>query len=185
MRRAFWTLLVGCLLSAPLYGQGYGPTCGYFFPPPKTLLFNRPGLLFQGYPGYRFQRSRHSYYGRYYPKQSYPWRTSYRRPRSNAGHGNGVYSYRVPAPRSGIIQRANSGDVRFHVTPGNALVFIDDKLIGSADDFSRTRDAYVLISGEYDLRIEHPDYQPFQSVLTISPDRSINLNIRLEPVTGE
>jgi hypothetical protein len=86
----------------------------------------------------------------------------------------------VDSPPTGGFIKANSSDIVFDVTPARALVYVDDRLIGSAGDFATRRDRYPLLDGEHDLRIECPGYLPFEARLDVIPDRTLHLNIDLE-----
>jgi hypothetical protein len=79
------------------------------------------------------------------------------------------------------VVRVNTSDIVFNVKPAKALVFIDDHLIGSAGDFATERDRYTLLDGEHDLRLEYPGYRPFASRLKVVPNRTLHLDIQLEP----
>ena len=78
--------------------------------------------------------------------------------------------------------RANFSHLLFNVSPGNALIYFDDKLIGSARSFSSLRERYEVLEGEYTLRIEHPGYNTFENVLKVIPNRTIHLDIELQRI---
>jgi hypothetical protein len=80
------------------------------------------------------------------------------------------------------IVRANTSDLIFRVHPSRALVYVDGKLIGNARDFSNQRERYPLIEGEHSLRIQFPGYEPFQTDMTVIPNRTLTLDIKLERI---
>lgn len=147
----------------------------YFFPPPKSLYYFRPDLYIQRHHP-PFFRHPGPYYRYYYPRSSrFP---RYRPPLKH--YWPGVIVHHLTMPEKTEIVRLNSSDLIFQVEPKNALIYIDDKLIGSAGDFSKDRNAYPILDGEYELRIEHPDFEPYRSTLSVTPDRTLNLELRLK-----
>jgi hypothetical protein len=98
-----------------------------------------------------------------------------------AGASRGIYRLIVDPPPTGGVVRVNTSDLVFNVTPARAMIFIDGKLIGSARDFATERDRYTLLDGEHLLRIEFPGYQPFETVLEVSPNRTLHLDIEMKP----
>jgi len=93
-----------------------------------------------------------------------------------------IYLLAVVGPIDTEIVRANTSDLIFQVHPAKALVFIDGMLIGSARDFATQRDRYTILDGQHDLRIEAPGYEPYQTEMTIMANRTLHLDIELEPL---
>ncbi|RPJ59944.1 MAG: PEGA domain-containing protein [Acidobacteria bacterium] len=153
---------------------------GYYFRPPRTLFHFRPDYLFRpsygygyrshyGYPGYGYG---HGYfngpgYNGYYPN----W----------VGGLGGTYSTYLQSPAGMEVVRSNTADLIFTVTPARAKIFVDGKLIGSARDFASARDRYMVLDGTHELRVEYPGYKPFQTELDIQPNRTVHLEIELDP----
>jgi hypothetical protein len=148
----------------------------YFFPPPKSLYYFRPDLYIQRHHP-PFFRHPGPYYRYYYPRSPHRF-PRYRPPLKR--YWPGVIVHHLTMPEKTEIVRLNSSDLIFQVEPKNALIYIDDKLIGSAGDFSKDRNAYPILDGEYELRIEHPDFEPYRSTLSVTPDRTLNLELRLK-----
>lgn len=157
---------------------------GHFFPPPKALYYFRPDLYVYrvGSPFYNFH-SRPRFLRSYATPNYTPFRNWIGRAYPYSSYEIPTYSiYRIvvsPPPTGGVV-RVNSSDIVFNVTPPNALVFVDDKLIGSAKDFATQRDRYPLLDGDHHLRIEFPGYRAFTTQLQVVPDRSLHLEIQLE-----
>ncbi len=154
---------------------------GYFFPPPKGLYFFRPDLyVYRVTPPYynrSYYRSNYGYRGRYgYPYSPGPYAPS----STSLFPTRSVYRVVLGPPPKGEVIRVNSSDLIFSVTPAKALIYVDDKLIGSARDFSSDRDKYPVLDGEYDLRIEATGYEPFHSELSVIPNKTLHLDIELE-----
>jgi hypothetical protein len=173
-----WLLfLAGLLLIMSPVSALPGDTnidAGYFFPPPKHLFYYQPNFYIQRQTSYCCSRVP-SYRGYYHP--STYWITP---ARTNAVRK--IYRMVVAPPPTGGVVRVNSSDIIFDVNPRKALVYIDDKLIGSAGDFATERDRFSLLDGEYDLRIEFPGYQSFETRMNIVPDKTLHLGIELEPL---
>ena len=153
---------------------------GYFFPPPKGLYYFRPDLY--------VYRVTPPYYNRGYHRRSYGY-GGYGYPYSPGPYGlssaslfstRSVYRVVLGPPPKGEVVRVNSSDLVFNVTPPKALIYVDDKLIGSARDFSSARDKYPVLDGEYDLRIEATGYESFHSELSVIPNKILHLDIELE-----
>ena len=81
------------------------------------------------------------------------------------------------------IEYANSGNLVLDVTPSEALIYLDGRLIGSGLDF--TAEEIQLAAGTHELRIDCHDYVPFQAELLVRPDRTLHLRIQLQAETGE
>ncbi|MFB3905651.1 MAG: PEGA domain-containing protein [Acidobacteriota bacterium] len=158
---------------------------GYYFRPPRTLFHFRPDYLFwpsygfgYGYPGFGYANGRSwSYpYGGYgcpgYPEYAQPdW----------VGRSVGTYSTYIQSPAGMEVVRSNTADLVFKVTPARAMIFVDGKLIGSARDFTSERDRYMVLDGLHELRVEFPGYKPFQTELDVQPNRTVHLDIELDP----
>ena len=80
------------------------------------------------------------------------------------------------------IVRANMTDLIFQVDPPQALVYIDGILIGSAGDFATERDRYTILAGRHDLRIDQSGYKPFHTEMEVVANRTLHLDIELEPL---
>jgi len=161
---------------------------GYYFRPPRTLFYMRPDYLFRPsfgyvYPGYGYPGWG---YGRGYPwSYSYggyfhgPWYSGYDVPW--VGGIGGAYSTYIQSPAGMEVVRSNTADLVFSVTPDRAKIFVDGKLIGSARDFASERDRYMVLDGTHELRVEHPGYKAFQTELNVQPNRTVHLDIELDP----
>ncbi len=83
------------------------------------------------------------------------------------------------------VVQANTAHLIFKVVPSKALIYLDGKLIGSARDFATERDRYMLVDGTHELRIEYPDYEPFQTEMEMVPNRTLYLDIELRPTPSQ
>ena len=82
------------------------------------------------------------------------------------------------------IVQANTASLIFSVVPQRALIYINDRLIGSARDFSTEKERYTLVEGIHNLRVEFPGYIPFLSEMQIIPNRTLHLDLELERAAG-
>ena len=73
--------------------------------------------------------------------------------------------------------------VKTDVTPEEALVFLDGKYIGTADDFDGTPDYLYLGPGKFHIEFRLPGYQTFATDLDVSRGQRVRLDqrLRLEP----
>jgi len=162
---------------------------GYYFRPPRTLFYMRPDYLFR--PSYGYAYGGYGYPGPGYG-YGYPWAYSY----GGYAYGPGYFGYGFPwvggiggtystylqSPAGMEVVRVNTADLVFNVTPARAKIFVDGKLIGSAHDFSSERDRYMVLDGTHQLRVEYPGYKPFETELDVEPNRTVHLEIELDPV---
>ncbi len=168
---------------------------GYYFRPPRTLFYLRPDYLFRpayGY-GYGYGYGHRSYgYPGYGYSHGYSWSYSYGGYSNGPGYFQygypnwvgglgGTYSTYLQSPAGMEVVRSNTADLIFSVTPSRAMIFVDGKLIGSARDFSSERDRYMVLDGTHELRVEFPGYKPFQTELNVQPNRTVHLDIELDP----
>ncbi|HSR49387.1 MAG TPA: PEGA domain-containing protein [Acidobacteriota bacterium] len=171
---------------------------GYFFMPPRNYFFLYPryyppfridsgayrGRYYSPY-GRSYSRGLHSrpHAARYYDDSYYDYYDDYYEDDSYyPGPGQGIYTIYTQSPLRTEIVHANSSNIIFRVSPSTALVYIDGKLIGSAGDFSTRRDRYMVLEGEHELRIEYPGHQTFETVMEVIPNKTINLDIELQPL---
>lgn len=179
MKKVVAFLVISACVSASMLTGKHQHRRGrdYFFPPPKSLYYFRPDLYVHRHhpPFFRYPGT----YYRHYPRtHRYP---RYRSPvEPYWPDWPGVIVHRLTMPEKTEIVRLNSSDLIFEVEPKTALIYIDDKLIGSAGDFSKERNAYPILDGEYELRVEHPEFEPYRSTLSVTPDRTLNLELRLK-----
>jgi hypothetical protein len=163
---------------------------GYYFRPPRTLFYMRPDYLF--WPSYGFGYGYSNGYGtlgyRGYGRGS--WSYPYGRYSCCTGYGygnwvggfGGTYSMYLQSPAGMEVVRSNTADLIFSVTPARAMIFVDGKLIGSGRDFATARDRYMVLDGTHELRVECPGYKPFETELSVQPNRTVHLDIQLDPV---
>lgn len=185
IRKAGWLLAVTIVcfwLFSPLLAQrGRTASDGFFFLPSRSTFLFRPDLFFRNFHTFQGHRGGRSFFGGPsnhffgFPHSFYGGPDTTITPRSRA-----VYQVWINSPAGNEVVRANSSDVIFKVTPPRAHVYIDDRLIGSAGDFSTDRDRYMLLSGEHTLRIEYPGFLPFETVMEVVPNRTLHLDIELE-----
>ncbi len=172
---------------------------GYYFRPSRTLFYLRPDYLFRpsygyghGYRGYGYSGTGHGHgYGYGYSSSPYsyggysipvyPGYFGYGYPNWVGGPG-GTYSMYLQSPAGMEVVRSNTADLIFRVTPARAMIFIDGKLIGSARDFASERDRYMVLDGTHELRVEYPGYKPFETELDVQANRTVHLDIELDPV---
>ncbi len=161
--------------SIPLRGDHFLPRVphNHFFSPSRTLFFFRPDLYVRSHL--------HSTPLTYAPSfHSGQYRKSVTGAHSAASPQ--IYLLAVVGPIDAEIVRANTTDLIFQVHPAKALVYSDGMLIGSARDFATQRDRYTILEGQHDLRIEAPGFEPYQTEMQIMANRTLNLDIELEPL---
>ena len=172
------TVLLGVSSSVLAGDRCYGfRSSGYYFRPPRSTFFYRPDYLFNrgfAYPRAYFPgRYGYGYYGRgfspYYPPGG-----------GFVGGPRGTYVTYVQSPTATEFVRSNASDIVFTVTPSRAQIYVDDKLIGSAQDYSSQRDRYEVINGFHELRIEYPGYKPYRAQMNIEANRTVHVEVELD-----
>ncbi len=145
----------------------------HFFLPSRTLFFFQPDLYFQSHAS-----SNLHIYNPTIPLSRYHRTVTYGRPTPTRR----IYQLVVSGSMESELVRANTTDLIFQVNPPQALLYIDGMLIGSGGDFGTERDRYTILEGQHDLRIEFAGYQPFHEKMAIVANRTLHLDIRLEPL---
>jgi hypothetical protein len=184
MRRvlALVVLLFGTSASILADHQRYqSSSSGYYFRPPRTLFYLRPDFLFQPKYGYGYGYG-HRYH--YYPGYAGYGRAWLRDPGLWTQGQRGTYSTYLQRPARMPIVRTNTSDLIFNVTPSTAVVYLNGKRIGTAGEMATERDRYMVLDGRHELRVEYPGYKPFRADLNIEPDRTIRLDVKLDPLNG-
>ena len=171
-----------------------GAPRNHFFLPSRTLFFFRPDLYSGGY-GARPNFGGFGGYGAYpviYPAPStYTSPAIYSSPicRTTSGVAGGrrygVYNVVLNGPINNEVVRANSADLVIQASPARALVYVDEKLIGSARDFATERDSYMVIEGAHQIRLEFPGYKPFEAEMQVMANRTLHLDIELEALSPD
>ena len=186
-------VLVLALIGGEVFAQRYrrgGRNRNYYYQPSNRAYYGVPN------PYYRRPTQSYFYYPpKYYPRSSVPFRGTYpARPRLGGPayyRGSGA-TYYLSSPSAvyypnleidaNPVVRANFSHLIFNVSPGSALIFLDDKLLGSARSFGSERERYEVLEGEYLLRIEHPGYEPMETVLKIISDRTVHIDLELQQI---
>lgn len=73
------------------------------------------------------------------------------------------------------------GALDLDVSPEKALIFIDGKLVGTADDYDGFPDFLWLEEGAYDVAIYHPGYETIFRQYTIYPGLTIDVEDSMRP----
>jgi len=178
MTRGFFLFCLAVVaFSTPLQGGHFSFRVPdrHFFLPSRTLFFFRPDLYFQSHA----HSNPHIYaptihLSRYHRSVTYGSPTPTRR----------IYQLVVSGSIEREMVRVNTTDLIFQVDPPQALLYIDGMLIGSGGDFATERDRYTILEGQHDLRIEFPGYQPFHEKMAVLANRTLHLDIQLEPLAG-
>ena len=132
----------------------------------------RPGLSVGIYIGspYRYRyRYPYPYAYRHAYQFPYPYGYAYPSPYPYA------YSYQAPAavypvPPSGVLY----GGVRLHVTPNDAMVYVDGYYAGTVDDFDGSLQHVALEPGPHHFEIQAPGYSTIAFDVNVRPNQTIN-----------
>ncbi|MGZ6970702.1 MAG: PEGA domain-containing protein, partial [Thermoanaerobaculia bacterium] len=100
------------------------------------------------------------------------------------GDGDGDYESGSEYGNAGVSARAGRyAIVKTDVSPEEALVFLDGKYIGTADDFDGSPDYLYLGAGKYHIEFRLPGYQTYATDLNVSRGQRVRLDekLKLEP----
>ena len=149
----------------------------YFFRPQSNLYNFRPDLYIYGQlPSPWIQ-------GRHYHSEGH-CNLNLQQSYLTNSVSRGTYQLVIGSPAGMEIVQANTANLIFSVVPQRALIYINDRLIGSARDFSTEKERYTLVEGIHNLRVAFPGYIPFLSEIQIIPNRTLHLDLELERAAG-
>jgi PEGA domain len=72
-----------------------------------------------------------------------------------------------------------TAELKISVKPGRAAVFIDDRFIGHADEFSGLGHGLLVTPDKHRVRIALPGYQTFETEVTIRPNQKLKIETEL------
>jgi hypothetical protein len=102
------------------------------------------------------------------------------------GDGDGDYESGSEYGSAGVPARTGRyAIVKTDVSPEEALVFLDGKYIGTADDFDGRPDYLYLGPGKYHLEFRLPGYQMFATDLDVSRGQRVRLDQKLKLEAGK
>lgn len=72
-----------------------------------------------------------------------------------------------------------TAELKISVKPGRAAVFIDDRFIGHADEFSGLGHGLLVTPDKHKVRIALPGYQTFETEVTVRPNQKLKIETEL------
>jgi hypothetical protein len=90
-----------------------------------------------------------------------------------------VYGYSVPSSAYG--PRRNYGELRLHVRPSDAAVYVDGYYAGIVDDFDGVFQRLTLEVGPHRVEVEAPGYETRVYDVYVDPTRTLDLRGDLYP----
>ena len=97
--------------------------------------------------------------------------------------GWGYYGY-PGYPRSGRVYGGNWTAVKTDVEPDEAALYLDGKLIGTADDFDGFPDQLYLKPGRYALEFRLDGYESYSVTIDASGGRRFDVDYHLKKIPG-
>lgn len=79
---------------------------------------------------------------------------------------------------------AESAEVRIHVEPNNAAVYLDGAFAGTANDFGGIGRSMLAPPGKHNLKISLPGYQDYVVPLDLEAGQKYNIETKLTPGAG-
>ncbi|MGH9442215.1 MAG: hypothetical protein ACRD16_08050 [Thermoanaerobaculia bacterium] len=95
-----------------------------------------------------------------------------------------AYPYADPYFRRGYASPSRWTAVKTDVEPDEASLFLDGKLIGTADDFDGYPDMLYLGRGHYRLEFRLDGYETYSTDVEAAPGRSFRIDRRLKKIPG-
>lgn len=72
-----------------------------------------------------------------------------------------------------------TAEIRLHVTPERAAVFVDDAFVGSVNEFMGVGRAMLVSPGKHRIKIALPGYQAFETEVNLLPHQKISIQTDL------
>jgi hypothetical protein len=116
------------------------------------------------------------------PSQAQPWRgNAYSQPGQvdlgEAGSGNEVAMDPAPQVPLGAKQRAR---ILFHITPGDAAVYLNDHFIGTGEELSTLTRGFQVAPGQHSLTVSRPGMVTREETVVVGPGKSETVEISLQ-----
>jgi hypothetical protein len=74
-----------------------------------------------------------------------------------------------------------TAQIKLHVTPERAAVFVDDAFVGSVNEFTGVGHGMLVTPGKHRLKIALPGYQAFDTEVSLLPHQKITIKTDLLP----
>jgi len=74
-----------------------------------------------------------------------------------------------------------TSEVKLHVTPERAAVFVDEAFVGSVSEFMGVGRGMLVNPGKHHIKIALPGYQDFDTEISLLPGQKISLKTDLVP----
>jgi len=78
-----------------------------------------------------------------------------------------------------LAMPTQTAELKISVKPGRAAVFIDDRFIGHADEFSGLGHGLLVTPDKHRVRIALPGYQTFETEITVRPNQKLKIETEL------
>ena len=78
-----------------------------------------------------------------------------------------------------LAMPTQTAELKISVKPGRAAVFIDDRFIGHADEFSGLGHGLLVTPDKHRVRIALPGYQTFETEITVRPNQKLKIETDL------
>ncbi|HUP21348.1 MAG TPA: PEGA domain-containing protein [Thermoanaerobaculia bacterium] len=78
-------------------------------------------------------------------------------------------------------QRAEPGRLRLVVTPSDAVVYLDGRLLGSGDDLSRLHSDLLVDAGSHRIEVMRPGHRTWQREIVVEEGEELVVRAELEP----
>ncbi|MEO1366440.1 MAG: PEGA domain-containing protein [Acidobacteriota bacterium] len=150
----------------------YTPSFGYYY---DTPFYHRSAYRWYYNPYYGFAGA-FSFWSPY-------WFVPNVTVNYGGGHSGyyGAGGYSASGYESSYGTGVGVGALDLDVSPEEALIFIDGKLVGTADDYDGFPDFLWLEEGTYDVAIYHPGYETIFRQYSIYPGLTIDVEDSMRP----
>ena len=78
-----------------------------------------------------------------------------------------------------LAMPTQTAELKSSVKPGRAAVFIDNRFIGHADEFSGLGHGLLVTPDKHRVRIALPGYQTFETEVTVRPNQKLKIETEL------
>jgi hypothetical protein len=80
--------------------------------------------------------------------------------------------------------RGEPGRVHLSIAPGDASVYLDGRLLGSAADLTRLHAGLIVNPGRHELQVVHPDYESSNVAFSVDSGKDEKVEVHLERGPG-
>ena len=117
------------------------------------------------------------------PSQAQPWRGNGQPAEAGPGESGGEVAMDAApqAPAAAVPGAKQRARIVFHVTPGDAAVYLNDHFIGTGEELSTLTRGFQVPPGQHSLTVSRPGMVTREESVVVGPGKSETVEISLQP----